>query len=89
MNKTTTSNEIDYKKATSIYDFTVKDTYMVDVPLGEFCRGYVTLIVNIASSCGLTANNYAQLTQIDKDFDGSKIFNENPKKARHIGHLLH
>lgn len=75
MDKITTTNEIDYKKATSIYDFTVKDTYQVDVALGDFCRGYVTLIVNIASSCGLTAANYDQLTQINKDFDGSKIEN--------------
>lgn len=73
MNKTTTTNEIDYTKATSIYDFIAKDTYQVDVPLGEFCRGMVTLIVNIGSACGLTAPNYAQLTQINKDFDGSKV----------------
>lgn len=72
MNKITTTNEIDYTKASSIYDFIVKDTYGGDVALGEFCRGFVTLIVNIASSCGLTAPNYAQLTQINKDFDGSK-----------------
>lgn len=72
MNKTTNTNEIDYTKATSIYDFVPKDTYQMDVPLGEFCRGMVTLIVNIASSCGLTAANYAQLSQINKDFDGSK-----------------
>lgn len=71
-NKITTSNEIDYKKATSIFDFSVKDTYMADVPLGDYCRGYVTLIVNLASSCGLTEANYAQLTQLDKDFNDSK-----------------
>lgn len=45
----------------------------MDVKLGEYCRGIVTLIVNIGSACGLTAANYAQLTQINKDFDGSKI----------------
>lgn len=73
MNKTTTTNEIDYTKATSIYDFVVKDTYQMDVKLGEYCRGIVTLIVNIGSACGLTAANYDQLTQINKDFDGSKI----------------
>lgn len=73
MNKITTTNEIDHTKATTIYDFIAKDTYQMDVPLGEFCRGMVTLIVNIGSACGLTAANYAQLTQINKDFDGSKI----------------
>ncbi|XP_055305953.1 uncharacterized protein LOC129570393 [Sitodiplosis mosellana] len=67
-NKITTSNEIDYKMAKSIFDFTVKDTMNAKVPLDDYCRGYVTLVVNIASSCGLTENNYAQLTQLDKDF---------------------
>ena len=70
-NQITTSNEIDYKTAKSIFDFTVKDTMNAEVPLGDYCRGYVTLIVNIASSCGLTENNYAQLTQLDKDFRDS------------------
>lgn len=73
MNKTTNTNEIDYTKATSIYDFVVKDTYQMDVKLSEYCQGIVTLIVNIGSACGLTAANYDQLTQINKDFDGSKF----------------
>lgn len=73
VNKTTSTNEIDYTKATSIYDFVVKDTYQMDVKLGEYCKGIVTLIVNIGSACGLTAANYAQLTEINKNFDGSKI----------------
>lgn len=72
MNKITTSNEIDYKTATSIFDFTVKDTYMVDIPLGDYCRGYVTLIENIASSCGLTDTNYAQLTMLNQKYGDSK-----------------
>lgn len=75
MNKITITNETDYKTATSIYEFIIKDTYHMDVPLDEYCRGFVTLIVNIASSCGLTAQNYAQLTKINKDFDGSKYLN--------------
>lgn len=62
---------MDYKKATSIFDFTVKDTYMADVPLGEYCKGYVTLVVNIASTCVLTDINYAQLTQLDKEYGDS------------------
>lgn len=74
MNKTTITNEIDYMKAKSIYDFVPKDTYQMDVPLSDFCRGMVTLIVNIGSACGLTAANYAQLSQINMDFDGSKYF---------------
>lgn len=73
MNQITITNEIDYNTATSIYDFIVKDTYHVDVSLSDYCRGFVTLIVNIASTCGFTAQNYAQLTKINKDFEGSKI----------------
>lgn len=61
------ANEVDYKTATSIYDFTVKDTYGKDVSLDKY-RGNVVLIVNIASQCGLTKNNYAKLTQLHKDY---------------------
>jgi len=61
------ANEVDYKTATSIYDFTVKDTYGQDVSLDKY-RGNVVLIVNIASQCGLTKNNYAKLTQLHKDY---------------------
>lgn len=61
------SNDIDYKQATSIYDFTVKDTYGEDVSLEKY-RGHVVLIVNIASQCGLTKSNYAKLTQLHKDY---------------------
>ncbi|XP_031641040.1 probable phospholipid hydroperoxide glutathione peroxidase [Contarinia nasturtii] len=71
-NKVTTTNEIDYKKATSIFDFIVKDTYGVDMPLGDYCKGYVTLVVNIASTCGFANINYAQLTMLDKEF-GDKL----------------
>lgn len=73
MTKIVTSNEADYKKATSIYDFTVKDSMMEDISVGDYCRGYVTLIVNLGSQCGLTPANYEQLTQIYKEFDGSKF----------------
>lgn len=31
-------------------------------------RGYVLLIVNVASKCGLTSKNYEQLTKLDEDF---------------------
>lgn len=74
MNKKADYIQTDPKAATSIYDFTVKDTYMSDVQLGEYCRGFVTIVVSLASSCGLTAANYAQLTQLNKDFEGSKSY---------------
>jgi len=57
------TDTFDYKKATSIYDFTVKDTYGNDVSLEKY-RGYVVLIVNIASQCGLTKSNYEKLTEL-------------------------
>lgn len=62
-----TGNEVDYKAANTIYEFTVKDTYGQDVSLEKY-RGYVVLIVNIASQCGLTKSNYAKLTQLHKDY---------------------
>lgn len=40
-------------KATSAYDFTMKDIYEKDKPLAEF-RGKVALVVNVASKCGFT-----------------------------------
>ncbi|XP_055305948.1 uncharacterized protein LOC129570392 isoform X1 [Sitodiplosis mosellana] len=61
------ANEVDYKTASSIYDFTVKDTYNKDVSLEKY-RGHVVLIVNIASQCGLTKSNYAKLTQLKADY---------------------
>uniref|UniRef100_A0A182MI10 Glutathione peroxidase n=1 Tax=Anopheles culicifacies TaxID=139723 RepID=A0A182MI10_9DIPT len=62
----------DYKNAKSVYDFTVKDSQGADVSLEKY-RGKVLLIVNIASQCGLTKGNYAELTELsqkyaDKDF---------------------
>lgn len=62
-----TSNDMDYKNANSIYDFTVKDTYGNDVSLEKY-RGHVVLIVNIASQCGLTKSNYEKLTQLKKEY---------------------
>lgn len=70
----TSSDNVDYKSATSIYDFTVKDTYGKDVSLEKY-RGNVVLIVNIASQCGLTKSNYAKLTELNKNyFDKGKTF---------------
>ncbi|CAN4099100.1 unnamed protein product [Withania somnifera] len=44
----------------SIYDFTVKDIQGNEVPLSNY-RGKVLLIVNVASKCGLTDQNYKEL----------------------------
>lgn len=64
------------EEASSIYDFTVKDTYGNDVSLEQY-RGHVVLIVNIASQCGLTKNNYKKLTDLREKYGdkGLKILN--------------
>jgi len=61
-------NPTDYKTAKSIYDFTVQDgNDGNDVKLDKY-KGHVVLIVNIASQCGLTSNNYAKLTELKKKY---------------------
>ncbi|XP_035780154.1 probable phospholipid hydroperoxide glutathione peroxidase isoform X1 [Anopheles albimanus] len=57
----------DYKNAKSVYDFTVKDSHGADVSLEKY-RGKVLLIVNIASKCGLTKGNYAELTELSEKY---------------------
>ncbi|XP_068143372.1 uncharacterized protein Gtpx isoform X1 [Drosophila tropicalis] len=57
----------DYKNATSIYEFTVKDTHGNDVSLEKY-KGKVLLVVNIASKCGLTKNNYKKLTDLKEKY---------------------
>ncbi|KAI3691785.1 hypothetical protein L6452_31587 [Arctium lappa] len=47
----------------SLADFTVKDAKGNDVDLSVY-QGKVVLIVNVASKCGLTNDNYAELNQI-------------------------
>ncbi|PWZ44054.1 putative phospholipid hydroperoxide glutathione peroxidase 6, mitochondrial [Zea mays] len=49
--------------ATSVHDFTVKDSSGKDVDLSVY-RGKVLLIVNVASQCGLTNSNYTQQAQL-------------------------
>lgn len=66
----------DIKKYKSIFEFTVKDTYGNDVSLEKY-RGKVILIVNIASQCGFTKNNYRKLTELHQlyGFMGLEILN--------------
>lgn len=70
-NKSTTDDSgemsAEAKNANSIYDFTVKDTHGNDVSLEKY-RGQVVLIVNIASQCGLTKNNYKKLTDLKEKY---------------------
>lgn len=57
----------DYKNASSIYEFTVKDTHGNGVSLDKY-KGKVVLVVNIASKCGLTKNNYQKLTDLKEKY---------------------
>ncbi|EDV95891.1 probable phospholipid hydroperoxide glutathione peroxidase isoform X1 [Drosophila grimshawi] len=57
----------DYKNAASIYEFNVKDTHGNDVSLEKY-KGQVVLVVNIASKCGLTKNNYQKLTDLKEKY---------------------
>lgn len=65
-----TSNP-DYKAATSIHEFTVKNIKGEDVKLDVY-KGHVCIIVNVASQCGLTANNYKQLNELYEQYGESK-----------------
>lgn len=58
-----TENNPDYKCASSIHEFTVKNIKGEDVKLDVY-KDHVCIIVNVASQCGLTANNYKQLNEL-------------------------
>ena len=49
--------------AKSIHEFTVKDIYGRNIKLGKY-KGYTLIVVNVASQCGLTDNNYNQLNEL-------------------------
>lgn len=51
----------------SVHDFMVKDTHDNDIPLDKY-KGQVLLIVNIASRCGHTKKNYAELTELSEKY---------------------
>ncbi|KAK9872388.1 hypothetical protein WA026_017846 [Henosepilachna vigintioctopunctata] len=62
---------VDYKKATSIYDFVVKNINGEVISLEKY-KGNVCLIVNVASECGFTKNNYEELNEIFDLYGESK-----------------
>ncbi|CAN6586080.1 unnamed protein product [Malus baccata var. baccata] len=47
----------------TIYEYTVKDVKGKDVDLSVY-RGKVVMVVNVASQCGLTEENYTELNQL-------------------------
>lgn len=70
-----TESTSDYKSASSVYDFTVKDGQGEDISLEKY-RGKVLLVVNIASKCGLTKGNYAELTELSQKYADKGIVND-------------
>ncbi|XP_065331505.1 uncharacterized protein Gtpx isoform X2 [Cloeon dipterum] len=60
-----------WKNASSIYDFTVKDIKGNEVSLEKY-KGHVCIIVNVASKCGLTATNYKELAELHDKYHESK-----------------
>lgn len=57
--------------ASSIYEFTVKDSAGKDFPLSQF-KGQVLLIINVASKCGYTPQ-YEGLEKLYKEFKDKKF----------------
>lgn len=68
---TITMENPDYKQANSIYEFSAKDINGEVVSLEKY-RGHVCIIVNVASQCGYTKNNYAELTELYNEYGESK-----------------
>lgn len=69
------NQDTDWSKATTIYDFHARDIHGNDVQLDKY-RGHVCIIVNVASNCGLTDNNYKELVQLYNRYskkDGLRI----------------
>ena len=61
----------DYKNAQSIYEFSAKDIKGNEVSLEKY-KGHVCIIVNVASQCGYTKNNYAELVELYNQYSESK-----------------
>lgn len=65
------SNPVDIKTANSIYEFTAKDITGEEISLEKY-RGHVCIIVNVASQCGYTKNNYKELQDLYDQFSETK-----------------
>lgn len=57
----------EWAKATSFYMFTVKDIDEQTVNLSDY-KGNCSLVVNVASKCGLTKITYEQLLDLEKKY---------------------
>jgi len=65
------SNPENYKEAKSIYYFSARDIKGNEVSLEKY-KGHVCIIVNVASQCGYTKNNYAELVDLYNEYSVSK-----------------
>jgi len=65
---------MDWKSASSIYDFRAKDIDGNDISLEKY-RGNVILIVNVACNCGFTDTSYKQMQALYNKYesDGFRI----------------
>lgn len=59
------------KEASSIYDFQARTIKGDIISLDQY-KGHVCIIVNVASQCGYTKNNYAELVDLDEKYGESK-----------------
>ena len=68
------SQSQDWKDAKTIYEFKVKDIDGNEVGLDRY-QGHPLLVVNVASNCGFTKNNYKQLNELYEKYekDGLRI----------------
>jgi glutathione peroxidase len=51
----------------TLYEFAVKDIRGSEMDMNQF-RDKVVLVVNVASKCGFTSSNYAQLKEFDSKY---------------------
>jgi len=59
------------KEASSVYDFEAYNIKGEVVSLSKY-KGHVLIIVNVASQCGYTKNNYAELVELFDEYSESK-----------------
>ncbi|KAK5639779.1 hypothetical protein RI129_010590 [Pyrocoelia pectoralis] len=63
-------NSESWDESESIYEFTAKNLKGDEVPLKKY-KGHVCLIVNVASKCGYTKKNYAELVELHEKYADS------------------
>ncbi|XP_050438985.1 uncharacterized protein LOC126844667 isoform X2 [Adelges cooleyi] len=59
--------EENWKKATSVYDFTVRDIKGTEVLMEKY-KGLVLIIVNVASKCNYASKHYKELNELDEKY---------------------